>query len=130
MNVLVLNVGSATLKFQVVCTDEARIASDGDEKLARGQIERIGGDADQRPGGSILVDRIGRGIAVGRGRDVELIDIVDRDDEALGRARAVARRGGDLDRHRRADRFPIDRAGNRDHAGIGVDREQPARIRR
>ena len=45
MNVLVLNVGSATLKFQVVCTDEARIASDGDEKLARGQIERIGGEA-------------------------------------------------------------------------------------
>ena len=45
MNVLVLNAGSATLKFQVVCTDEDRIASDTDAKLARGQIERIGGEA-------------------------------------------------------------------------------------
>ncbi|MCE2900042.1 MAG: acetate/propionate family kinase [Gemmatimonas sp.] len=45
MNVLVLNVGSATLKFQVVVTDAARIADDRDEKLLRGQIERIGGEA-------------------------------------------------------------------------------------
>jgi acetate kinase len=45
VNVLVLNVGSATLKFQVVVTDAARIADDRDEKLLRGQIERIGGEA-------------------------------------------------------------------------------------
>ena len=45
MNVLVLNAGSATLKFQVVRTDAAAIAGDGDVKLARGQIERIGGEA-------------------------------------------------------------------------------------
>jgi acetate kinase len=45
MNVLVLNAGSATLKFQVVCTDEQRIATSTDAKLARGQIERIGGEA-------------------------------------------------------------------------------------
>lgn len=45
MNVLVLNVGSATLKCQVVVTDAARIADDRDEKLLRGQIERIGGEA-------------------------------------------------------------------------------------
>jgi acetate kinase len=45
MNVLVLNAGSATLKFQVVRTDHDAIAADSDAKLARGQIERIGGEA-------------------------------------------------------------------------------------
>lgn len=45
MNILVLNVGSATLKFQVVVTDADRIAGDQDVKLLRGQIERIGGEA-------------------------------------------------------------------------------------
>lgn len=45
MNVLVLNVGSSSLKFQLVRTDAERIATNGDEKLARGQIERIGGEA-------------------------------------------------------------------------------------
>ncbi len=45
MNILVLNAGSATLKFQVVVTDEARIASNDDRKLLRGQIERIGGES-------------------------------------------------------------------------------------
>jgi len=45
MHVLVLNAGSATLKFQVVRTDAERIAQNRDEKLARGTIERIGGEA-------------------------------------------------------------------------------------
>ena len=45
MNVLVLNAGSSTLKFQLVRTDGDRIAAHSDEKLARGQIERIGGEA-------------------------------------------------------------------------------------
>ncbi|HEX5830650.1 MAG TPA: acetate kinase, partial [Gemmatimonadaceae bacterium] len=45
MNVLVLNVGSATLKFQLVRTDQERIADNADEKLARGTVERIGGEA-------------------------------------------------------------------------------------
>ena len=45
MNVLVLNAGSSTLKFQLVRTDADRIAAHTDEKLARGQIERIGGEA-------------------------------------------------------------------------------------
>ncbi|MFN5582049.1 acetate/propionate family kinase [Gemmatimonas sp.] len=45
MNILVLNVGSATLKFQVVATDGERIAGDQDAKLLRGQIERIGGES-------------------------------------------------------------------------------------
>jgi acetate kinase len=45
MHVLVLNAGSSTLKFQLVRTDEARVAANTDEKLARGTIERIGGEA-------------------------------------------------------------------------------------
>ena len=45
MNVLVLNAGSATLKFQVVVTDETTIAADTDRALVRGQIERIGGES-------------------------------------------------------------------------------------
>jgi acetate kinase len=45
MNVLVLNAGSATLKFQVVVTDELAIAHDTDRALVRGQIERIGGES-------------------------------------------------------------------------------------
>ena len=45
MNVLVLNVGSSTLKFQVVRTDADLLASNDDEKLARGIVERIGGEA-------------------------------------------------------------------------------------
>jgi acetate kinase len=45
VNVLVLNAGSASLKFQLIRTDQERIANDGDERLARGHIERIGGEA-------------------------------------------------------------------------------------
>ena len=45
MNVLVLNAGSSTLKFQVVRTDEERIAADTDERLAKGIVDRIGGEA-------------------------------------------------------------------------------------
>ena len=45
MNVLVLNSGSSTLKFQVIATDLGRIAQNSDEHLCRGQIERIGGEA-------------------------------------------------------------------------------------
>ncbi|HEU4995327.1 MAG TPA: acetate kinase [Gemmatimonadaceae bacterium] len=45
MHVLVLNVGSSSLKFQLVETDEAAIAQSRDRRLARGQIERIGGEA-------------------------------------------------------------------------------------
>jgi len=45
MNVLVLNVGSSTLKFQLITTSSDRWADNSDVKLARGQIERIGGEA-------------------------------------------------------------------------------------
>jgi acetate kinase len=45
VNVLVLNAGSSSLKFQLIRTDEERIRTDGDERLARGVIDRIGGEA-------------------------------------------------------------------------------------
>ncbi|HEX8367398.1 MAG TPA: acetate kinase [Pyrinomonadaceae bacterium] len=45
MNVLVLNCGSSSLKFQLIATDLERIAADADRRLAHGQIERIGGAA-------------------------------------------------------------------------------------
>ncbi|MEZ5427662.1 MAG: acetate kinase [Pyrinomonadaceae bacterium] len=45
MNILVLNCGSSTLKFQLIETDLERIESNTDRRLARGTIERIGGAA-------------------------------------------------------------------------------------
>ena len=45
MHILVLNVGSSSLKFQLVDTDGDAIAAARDKRLARGQIERIGGEA-------------------------------------------------------------------------------------
>ena len=43
MNVLVLNCGSSSVKFQLIATDLERIERDADERLAHGLIERIGG---------------------------------------------------------------------------------------
>lgn len=45
MHILVLNVGSSTLKFQLIDTGQEAIANSSDRRLARGQIERIGGEA-------------------------------------------------------------------------------------
>src|SRR3954471_20665225 len=45
MHILVLNVGSSSLKFQLIDTDEAAIAESRDRRLARGQVERIGGES-------------------------------------------------------------------------------------
>src|SRR5688572_1514213 len=45
MKILVLNVGSSTLKFQLIATDGDAIAAARDQRLARGTIERIGGQA-------------------------------------------------------------------------------------
>jgi acetate kinase len=45
MNILVLNAGSSSLKFQLIATDEAHIANESDQRLARGTIERVGGEA-------------------------------------------------------------------------------------
>ena len=43
MNVLVLNCGSSSVKFQLIATDLERIEQDADNRLAHGLIERIGG---------------------------------------------------------------------------------------
>lgn len=45
MNILVFNCGSSTLKFQLIATDLHLIAQNADKRLARGSIERIGGEA-------------------------------------------------------------------------------------
>ena len=45
MNVLVLNCGSSSVKFQLIATDLERIAANTDRRLARGVVERIGGEA-------------------------------------------------------------------------------------
>jgi len=45
MNVLVLNCGSSSVKFQIIETDIDRIAKDADRRLAGGLIERVVGQA-------------------------------------------------------------------------------------
>ena len=45
MNILVLNCGSSSVKFQIIGTDLETIAANADQRLARGNIERIGGEA-------------------------------------------------------------------------------------
>ena len=45
MNVLVLNSGSSSLKFQLIATDLDRIQRNEDARLLRGEVERIGGEA-------------------------------------------------------------------------------------
>lgn len=45
VNVLVLNCGSSSLKFQVITTSKAQIAEDKDTLLAKGLVERIGSQA-------------------------------------------------------------------------------------
>src|SRR5688500_13644521 len=45
VRILVLNAGSSSLKFQLIDTDAAAIAELRDRRLARGVVERIGGQA-------------------------------------------------------------------------------------
>ena len=45
MNVLVLNSGSSSLKFQIIATDLDRIKQHQDQRLCKGEVERIGGEA-------------------------------------------------------------------------------------
>jgi acetate kinase len=45
MNILVLNAGSSSLKFQIIATDLDRIRQDADVRLLRGEVDRIGGEA-------------------------------------------------------------------------------------
>lgn len=59
MNVLVLNCGSATLKFQLIETEPTSSLFSQDRKLARGLIDRIGGNSTCRfEGGDFKVDKI------------------------------------------------------------------------
>jgi acetate kinase len=44
MNVLVLNAGSSSLKFQLIATDLGAIAANHEVRLCRGQIDRFGGE--------------------------------------------------------------------------------------
>jgi acetate kinase len=45
VNILVLNCGSSSVKFQIVDTDLDRIKGNSDRRLVRGVVERVGGDA-------------------------------------------------------------------------------------
>jgi len=45
MNVLVLNCGSSSLRFQVIATDLGTIEQDSDRRLVHGLVERIGSEA-------------------------------------------------------------------------------------
>jgi acetate kinase len=45
MNILVLNCGSSSVKFQIIATDLDLIADNRDLRLARGSLERVGGEA-------------------------------------------------------------------------------------
>ncbi len=45
MNVLVLNSGSSSLKFQVIATDLEKIKQHQDDRVCRGEVEGIGGEA-------------------------------------------------------------------------------------
>ncbi len=44
MNVLVLNAGSSSLKFQLIAMNPGAIAAEQDVRLCRGQIDRFGGE--------------------------------------------------------------------------------------
>jgi acetate kinase len=46
MNVLVLNAGSSTLKFQLIATDLDRIRRNEDERLCSGSVEDLGKEAE------------------------------------------------------------------------------------
>ena len=45
MNVLIVNSGSSSLKFQVIATDLDRIREHKDDRICRGEVEGIGGEA-------------------------------------------------------------------------------------
>jgi acetate kinase len=45
MNVLVLNCGSSSVRFQIIATDLDRIEQNTDARLAHGHLERVGGES-------------------------------------------------------------------------------------
>jgi acetate kinase len=44
MNILILNCGSSSLKFQIINTDSEKISTNSDIELAKGLIEKVGTD--------------------------------------------------------------------------------------
>lgn len=66
MNILVLNAGSSTLKFELIDTSVDLIAADADQRRARGELERVGGEA---------VIRVTAGDGPSRRRTSELRDL-------------------------------------------------------
>jgi acetate kinase len=69
MNVLVLNCGSSSIKFQLIDTNAARIAAHNDRVLMRGQVEKIGSgesvvtirfgdDPSEQLGGELLTHQV------------------------------------------------------------------------
>lgn len=66
MNILVLNAGSSTLKFELIHTSVDLIAGDDDQRRARGELERVGGEA---------VIRVSAGEGPPRRRTADLRDL-------------------------------------------------------
>jgi acetate kinase len=91
MNVLVLNCGSSSLRFQVIATDREAIERDADRRLAWGRIERIGshavldlnvaGDAPVRSAGHLRDHRAAL--------DATLRWLIARKDSGLGSLSAI-----------------------------------------
>jgi len=48
VNILVLNCGSSSVKFQIISTDAEMMESDSDRRLVRGLVDRIGGAGAMR----------------------------------------------------------------------------------
>ncbi len=99
----------------------------GDRIVGGIRIRRGRRHAHHSAVGGRFRDRVRGRVAVARRGHVELVDIVDLDRVALHGSGAITGCGRDLD-VMRGRRFPVDGAGHRDHARIGVDGEQAARI--
>ncbi len=121
MNVLVLNAGSATLKFQLIATDRASIERESDVKLARGVIERIGGHAlihFQREGGPRVFRE--KALRDHRAALSEFLAWVVSDESGVGAVRAL----GDI----HAVGHRVVHGGQRFRASVRIDAEVIAAI--
>lgn len=79
MNVLVLNAGSSSLKYQLIATDPDRISRDQDERVQHGEVEQSGVDALEQilPAIKRDVDAIGHRVVHGGERFSESTLITD-----------------------------------------------------
>ena len=120
MNILVLNVGSSTVKFQLVQTDAEAMAANADRRLARGQLERIGGEAVYSFAGADG-EPLDHGVAP-RVDHRELPPVVERhvEEPLVARQREVVGRAADLG----APEHALRRGAHRDH----VLRVEPADV--